>query len=99
MSFTYKPTNPNGLPYDFIEDALTSAIGEWDSWTNATLVNSIEKSEDADFDSIRDGTNEVTFGDYPETGVIAVCRMWIIRGKPSRRRIVELDLLFDTDYT
>ena len=44
------------------------------------------------------GKNEISFGNYDQAGVIAVCRMWVTRGKPSERRILEFDILFDTDF-
>jgi len=47
-----------------------------------------------------DYKNELVFGDYHEEGVIAVCIVWgYFRGPPSTRRIVEFDIMFNTDYT
>ncbi len=98
-SYYYNPQNPDGLSAEFIAQALGAASNEWDSHTGFDLVGESVEDRSATFGESRNGKNEICFGDYSTSGVIAVCRVWVTRGKPSKRRIVEFDLLFDTDYT
>ena len=47
-----------------------------------------------------DGRNELVFGNYSREGVIAITVIWgYFSGPPSRKQIVEFDILFDTDFT
>ena len=89
----------SGLDRAFVETALGLSSEEWDSYTSTELASAPAYMQGADFDTVRDGVNEVSFGDYSEAGVIAVCRMWIARGWPPKNKyLVEFDLMFDTDY-
>ncbi len=93
--------NPNGLPEEFVVSAISTGAEEWDSHTIAELFNdSYEVVSDGSWDSdAPDGRNELLFGDYPQEGVIAVAIVWgYFRGRPSNRRIVEFDIMFDTDW-
>jgi len=99
VDFSFNPYNPQGLDSSFIRSALIAASNEWDDHTSYDLVGLVEEDLDAGFHDSMNGENEVSFGDYPTSGVIAVCRMWVTRGKPSDRRILEFDILFDTDYS
>lgn len=73
---------------------------EWDTHTSPTLFGSYAVDPTADWDSeTPDGRNELSFGNYPQEGVIAVTVAWgYFSGPPSIREIVEFDVLFDTDY-
>jgi len=92
----------SGLSEDQVRYALSAASEEWDSWTSADLANNyVAYDETANFDppEAPDTRNEVSWGNYPTAGVIAVCRMWgVFSGKPSQRQITEFDIMFDTDY-
>ena len=51
-------------------------------------------------DDSPDGRNELLFGNYSKSGVIAVTIIWgYFSGPPPWREIIEFDILFDTDYT
>lgn len=75
----------------------------WDAATSKELFNnaySIDASANWD-DAIEkvDGKNELSFGDYPKSGVIAVTVIWTgvpISGKI--RQIIDFDIMFDTDF-
>ena len=69
--------------------------------TGADLFGSYDVDYSSSWDSdAPDGRNELLFGDYEKDGVIAVTIVWgYFRGRPSNRRIVEFDILFDTDFT
>jgi len=101
VSYVINPTNPDGLPADFITGAISASAGEWDSWTSANLFGSYTVDNSASWDTeTPDYENELVFGDYPQDGVIAVCIVWgYFTGPPSTRRIVEFDIMFDTDFT
>ena len=75
---------------------------EWDSHTATALFGSASLDATANFDAAGspDGRNELSFGDFPTEGVIAVARVWgVFRGPPSGRSIDQFDILFDTDFT
>ncbi len=76
-------------------EVLEASSEEWDMHTSTELVSIPSYDSTANFDPpmFRDRRNEVSFGDYAQEGVIAVCRMWM-RGK----RIVEFDMMLDTDF-
>lgn len=100
VSYVIDPTN-SGLTEEFVASAISAGAEEWDSWTGAELFNdAYEIVSDGSWDSdAPDGRNELLFGDYPEEGVIAVAIVWgYFTGPPSRRGIVEFDILFDTDF-
>lgn len=82
---------------------ISLAAQEWDENTATQLFDAITSYPAATWDgwadSSPDGKNEMVFGDYPQTGVIAVAVTWgYYTGKPSQRKIIEFDILFDTDY-
>ena len=94
------PTNGDGLDEAFLEGAVDSALAEWDSYTSTDLFADAVINYDATFDpDSTDGYNEIVFGDWEESGVIAICYTWgYFTGKPSSRQIVEFDIMLDTDY-
>jgi hypothetical protein len=108
LRYTINPTNDDGLSEEFIVAAVYTSAEEWDSHTYRELFYNYGDDPDgfdvdytASFDwQVNDGTNELVFGDYPEYGVIAVAYTWgYFTGPPPSRKIVEFDIMFDTDYT
>jgi hypothetical protein len=67
------------------------ATGIWDEITSATIFG-IPLAGTYNW-GIYDYKNAISYGDYPEEGVIAVTAVWF-RGK----NIYEYDIMFDTDY-
>ncbi len=94
------------LPINYIissaldSDPIRPAVEEWDYWTGSEVFGSYDYDDYASWDAdAPDGRNELVFGNYPEHGVIAVTVIWgYFSGPPSGRKIVEFDILFDTDY-
>lgn len=89
------------LDTDILNGTQSSAT-EWDSHTGTSLFGTTTLSATANFDpgNSPDGVNELSFGNYPTAGVIAVTRIWgIFSGPPSIRFIDQFDILFDTDFT
>ncbi len=86
---------------DLDAGAVSAGAEEWDSHTSANLVGSYSTDKGATWDDeTPDGRNEMVFGDYPQSGVIAVTIIWgYFYGPPGQREIIEFDILFDTDFT
>lgn len=64
------------------------------TWEDATSGDIFGKGFSGSYPwGVYDYKNSISFGDYPESGVIAVTAIWF-RGK----NIYEYDIMFDTDY-
>jgi len=103
VTYFIDPSN-SGLEEGFVVSAISASAEEWDSWTSSELFSdAYEVVYDGSWDDTvekLDGRNELVFGDYPGEGVIAVTIVWgYFSGSPEQRRIVEFDIMFDTDYT
>jgi len=101
VTYVINPDNPDGLTEEFIVSAISASAEEWDKNTETELFSSYTIDYSASWDPYApDYENELVFGDYDEPGVIAVCIVWgYFSGPPKYRRIVEFDIMFDTDYT
>ncbi len=101
VNYVIDPDNPDGLIEGFVTNAIFLGVEEWDNHTSENLFGTYIVDYDSDWDSdAPDGRNELVFGDYPQDGVIAVAIVWgYYTGPPSLRKIVEFDILFDTDFT
>lgn len=90
----------SGLSQNQVETALGATLTEWDSHTSTSVFGTLSFNSGANFDSSPDGVSELSFGNYPTTGVIAVARIWgVFSGPPSVRYIDQFDIQFDTDFT
>ena len=76
-------------------NAILIATAEWDNHTSATLFDRYKTDFSANFDDSPDGRNEYSFGNYSQSGVIAVTRIWYTRYS---KQIVEYDVMFDSDF-
>jgi predicted Zn-dependent protease len=94
LDFVIYTANDEGLTSDFVSNAITNALNTWDEATTKTLVNSVTVSTGNGAVALNN-EDALLFGDYPETGVIAVASIWINR---LTKQIVECDILFDTDF-
>lgn len=95
------PENPDGLSKNFVTDTFDKSAKTWDSETSSRLYSGYSVDPLANWDDdAPDGRNELSFGDYPQDGVIAVAIVWgYFGGPPPMREIIEFDILFDTDFT
>lgn len=90
----------SGMSETEVLSGIQTSAATWDNQTGATIFGASTPTTTANFDSIADGRNEISFGNYSQTGVIAVTRIWgYFSGKPASRYISQFDILFDTDYT
>lgn len=101
VNYVIDPDNPNRLSNSFVTGTIVAATEEWDSHTASDLFGTYSVDYSSSWDSdVPDGRNELLFGNYPEAGVIAVTVVWgYFSGPPQTRKIVEFDILFDTDWT
>jgi hypothetical protein len=100
VGYVIDPDNLDGLTEDFVINAMFLGAEEWDNYIGVDLFGSYTVDYNASWDSSApDGRNELLFGDYPEAGVIGVTVIWgYFSGPPKTRKIVEFDILFDTDF-
>ena len=90
-------TNDQGVDSSAILNAFDAGAGAWDVETTTVLFDTLSLipgltvNEDAP-----DGSNMIVFGDLEQPGAIAVTIVWgYFGGRPSTRRIVEFDMIFD----
>jgi hypothetical protein len=97
VSYVINPTNSN-LNESFVATAIFNAAEEWDKWTLKELMDnaSLYAIDNNVVYGVQDYKNAITFGNYPEEGVIAVTTVWY---NPRTKAIVEFDIEFDTDWT
>jgi len=95
VSYVINPENPQDLSQRFIESAVSTSAETWDSATIPELMGDNYTLGSVTY-GVQDYINAITFGDYPTKGVIAVTTVWY---NPATKRIVEFDMMFDTDWT
>ena len=91
--------NPGSYGETFVTNAISAAVGEWDSHTTATLFSGYDIDPYATWDDTPDKVdykNEYVFGPYSDSNVIAVTVVWYTR---FGRQIVDYDVLFNTYFT
>ncbi|MEK7635774.1 MAG: matrixin family metalloprotease [Patescibacteria group bacterium] len=94
--------NPDnsGMSDLIVLNQTSNSLTEWDNHTSANIFGSTAFDYSANFDSIADGKNEISFGPYDNASVIAVTRVWgIFSGPTFARRIDQFDILFNTTYS
>lgn len=90
----------SGMPEPDVLGQTIASESEWDNNTSANLFGSSSLNYSANFDSVADNLNEISFGSYDDPNVIAVTRIWgIFSGAPSTKRIDQFDILFNTAYS
>ena len=93
---------PDSIKAD-VTGILVNAINQWetaDGHDNSimALLDDTIVVDESSFGTLNN-QNEVFFGDYAQSGVIAVTSVWgTTVGPPSQREIVEWDQLYDLDF-
>jgi len=95
VSYVINPTNPQGLSEDFVVSAVFNSAETWDAATGKELMNDTYTIDYTATYGVQDYKNAITFGNYPQEGVIAVTTVWY---NPATKAIVEFDTMFDTDW-
>jgi len=96
VNYVINPTNPDDLTEDFVTSAISASA---ETWNNATTSELFNNKYVVDYNvnyGQQDFVNVVSFGDYQEKGVIGITTIWYI---PRGKKIVEFDILLDTDYS
>ncbi len=96
VSYIINPSNPQNLTESFITSAISISAETWDAATSIELFNDTYTVNYSAQYGVQDFKNVMAFGDYPDSGVIAVATVWYTR---LGRQIVEYDILFNTDFT
>lgn len=95
VNYTINPTNPYNLNSDFVVSQINTSAETWDIATSKELFNDSFSIDNSIQYGVQDYKNAIAFGNYPQDGVIAVTSVWYTR---VGRRIVEFDILFNTDF-
>lgn len=98
VKYVINPNNPQGLLENFVNPIIGTSAETWDAATSKELFdnNYLIDYNVAYSENSMDSKNSISFGDYPNNGVIAVTNVWY---NIYTRRISEFDLLFNTRYT
>lgn len=95
VSYVINPTN-SGLEETFVTSVISTAAETWDVTTASELFNNGYTIDYKAQYGVQNFKNAIAFGDYPDSNVIGVTSVWYTRvGK----RIVEFDMLLNTDFT
>jgi len=95
VSYVINPTG-SGLNQDFVISAIQASAETWDAATSAELFNNSYTVNYSVTWGVQDFKNALTWGNYPQTNVIAVTRYWI---DITTKSIAEFDIMFDTDFS
>ena len=95
VNYVINPTNPQNLPVEFVTSAISISAETWDTATTSTELFGGYSVDDTASAGVQNYKNEISWGNYPETGVIAATTVWY---SPIGRKIVEFDIMFDTDW-
>ncbi len=95
VNYVVNPTNSQGLDESFIGSTVFNSAETWDAATGKELMNNIFTTDRTAAYGVQNYKNAIVFGNYPTTGVIAVTSIWFSR---TTGRIVEFDMMFDTDW-
>jgi len=94
--------NPDGGMDETIIDATLTALDEWETGgsKNLAIFGDLLIDDNITYEAgAYRSYNTITFGHYPEPGVIAVTSVWgYFTGPPSMREIVEAHILMNDDY-
>lgn len=93
VSYAINPTN-SGLDSGTVTSTIFASAETWDAETSKELFNDTYTITDAQYGTY-DGQNVIDFGNYEQSGVIAVTSVWYNR---RTKKILEFDMRFDTDF-
>lgn len=96
VQYIINPTNNCSLGPDQVLAAISTSAEIWDQQTGKELFGNTPVIDYSVYYGQQDYKNVISFGSYPNSGVIAVTSVWFNRKSGS---IVEFDMLFNTYYT
>ncbi len=95
VNYVINPSNPQDLVESFIGSTIFNSAETWDVATSKELMNDTYTIDYSATYGVQNYKNEISFGNYPTAGVIAVTTVWY---NPATKAIVEFDVEFDTDW-
>lgn len=95
VSYVINPTNQDGMPEDFVAQAISTSAETWDNETSRELFNDYYAIDGSAQYGIQDFRNVIAFGNYSNSNVIAVTSVWFTR---KGKQIVEFDMLFNEEF-
>jgi len=98
VNYLINPSNSR-LDSNFVCNAVTTSAETWDVATKSKELFQNYNNCPIDLSATygnQNYKNEISFGNYPTTGVIAITTVWYY---PSTKAIAEFDIMFDTDWT
>lgn len=97
--YAINPTNSDGINASEVVYANELGVAAWEAHAGDIFGDYYVDYSAYYDDAYADGVNTVTFGLYPNSGVIAVTNVWgYFSGPPKSREIVEFDLLYNDPY-
>jgi len=98
-AYAINPTNADGLNASEVVAANAAGVAAWEAQSGDVLGNWYVDYGASYNDDYADGVNSISFGLYPNSGVIAITTIWgYFSGPPPSREIVEFDLLYNDPY-
>lgn len=95
VAYSINPANQQGLAEAFIASEISAAAETWDAATSGELMADAYAIDYSAQYGVRDEMNAIAFGEYPNSGVIAVTSIWYSK---RTRQIYEFDVLFNSRY-
>lgn len=95
VTYVINPTNQQNLPKEFVTSAISAAAETWDDATSAELMDDVPAIDYSAQYGVRNSQNAIVFGEYSNSGVIAVTSIWYSK---RTKQIYEFDIKFNTKY-
>jgi len=98
--YAINPTNADGLlNASEVVAANAAGVAAWEAQSGDVLGNWYVDYNASYNDDYTDNVNSISFGYYPNSGVIAITTVWgYFYGPPPSREIIEFDLLYNDPY-
>ncbi|MFH1240374.1 MAG: matrixin family metalloprotease [Candidatus Diapherotrites archaeon] len=93
------PSNDDGMSESFVMSTVGAGHSAWETYGGDIFGNSYVDYTVYYNTDYADNLNTVSFGYYPNSGVIGVTTVWgYFSGPPKWRELVEYDLLFNDSF-
>ncbi len=97
--YAINPTNGDGVNASDVVNANNAGVAAWEAQAGDIFGSSYVDYSAHYNDAAADGVNTISFGNYPNSGVIAITNVWgYFSGPPNKREITEFDLLYNDQY-
>lgn len=98
--YVVNPTNNSGLSPSEVVAAMDTGIAQWEMHSVPHIFGAGSTNTGITYDGDHyDGVNSASFGNYPDSRVIAITTIWgFFGGAPQTRELVEWDMLFNERF-